>query len=175
MEMRLRISQYDSVPLVAGRTLRIGRHSESDIQITSKGIGRAHCDVGRTACAAWVRALNTPNGTFLNEERCREGPAYVLRPGDRLRMASSVFVLEADDIIPSWPGGEPGLVERLARCVRDDGDFETLPILADALEDAGCTDAAILDHLRGPGPHGQACWVLEAILGHRGEGLEGAS
>jgi hypothetical protein len=42
---------------------------------------------------------------------------------------------------------------------------DRLAVLADALEDAGCTDAAILDHLRGPGPHVRGCWALDLILG----------
>ncbi len=44
-------------------------------------------------------------------------------------------------------------------------DSVRLAILADALEDAGCTDAVILDHLRGPGPHVRGCFVMDAILG----------
>jgi hypothetical protein len=40
-----------------------------------------------------------------------------------------------------------------------------LAILADALEDAGCTDADILRHCRGPGPHVRGCWVVDLILG----------
>jgi hypothetical protein len=40
-----------------------------------------------------------------------------------------------------------------------------LAVLADALEDAGCTDRAILDHLRGTGPHVRGCWVIDALLG----------
>jgi hypothetical protein len=43
--------------------------------------------------------------------------------------------------------------------------FDDLPILADALEGAGCTDAEILGHLRGPGPHVRGCWVVDLILG----------
>jgi hypothetical protein len=39
-----------------------------------------------------------------------------------------------------------------------------LLILADALEEAGCTDQAILDHLRGPGPHVRGCWPVDLIL-----------
>ena len=45
--------------------------------------------------------------------------------------------------------------------------FERLPILADALEEAGCTDAAILGHLRGPGPHVRGCWVIDLLLGKK--------
>jgi hypothetical protein len=44
-------------------------------------------------------------------------------------------------------------------------DPAPLAVLADALEDAGCTDAAILEHLRGPGPHVRGCWVVDLILG----------
>jgi hypothetical protein len=42
-------------------------------------------------------------------------------------------------------------------------DFSAMPILADALEDAGCTDEAILTHCRGPGPHCRGCHVIDAI------------
>jgi hypothetical protein len=44
-------------------------------------------------------------------------------------------------------------------------DPARLAVLADALEDAGCTEAAILDHCRGPGPHVRGCWVLDLLLG----------
>jgi hypothetical protein len=43
--------------------------------------------------------------------------------------------------------------------------FEDLPVLADLLEEAGCTDAALLGHLRGPGPHVLGCHALDAVLG----------
>src|SRR5260370_181803 len=36
---------------------------------------------------------------------------------------------------------------------------------ADAFEDAGCADADILSHLRGPGPHVRGCWALDLLLG----------
>jgi hypothetical protein len=44
-------------------------------------------------------------------------------------------------------------------------DPDRLAVLSDALEEAGCTDASILDHLRGPGPHVRGCWVIDTILG----------
>jgi hypothetical protein len=44
---------------------------------------------------------------------------------------------------------------------------DRLAILADALEDAGCTDSAILDHLRGPGPHVRGCFVIDALIGKK--------
>jgi hypothetical protein len=44
-------------------------------------------------------------------------------------------------------------------------DNGRLAVLADALEEAGCSDADILDHLRGPGPHVRGCWVVDLLLG----------
>jgi hypothetical protein len=56
-------------------------------------------------------------------------------------------------------------VVALARRVSDERDFSTTPILADALEEAGCTDQGMLDHLRSPGPHTLGCWPVDLILG----------
>jgi hypothetical protein len=53
----------------------------------------------------------------------------------------------------------------LAQAIYDERPFDRPPILADALEEAGCTDPAILAHLRGPGPHVRGCWMLDLILG----------
>jgi hypothetical protein len=56
-------------------------------------------------------------------------------------------------------------VVALAQAAYDERAFDRLPILADALEDAGCADAAILGHCRSPGPHVRGCWVVDLILG----------
>jgi hypothetical protein len=53
----------------------------------------------------------------------------------------------------------------LGRACYRTGDFNISPALADALEDAGCDDAEILAHCRGPGPHVRGCWVVDLILG----------
>ncbi len=44
-------------------------------------------------------------------------------------------------------------------------DFSAMPILADALQDAGCDNADVLNHCRGPGPHVRGCWVVDMVLG----------
>jgi len=44
-------------------------------------------------------------------------------------------------------------------------DFARLAVLADALEEAGCTDGELLGHLRSPGPHVRGCFALDAVLG----------
>jgi hypothetical protein len=47
------------------------------------------------------------------------------------------------------------------------GAFDRLPILADALEDAGCTNADILNHCRQPGEHVRGCWAVDLVLGKK--------
>ena len=49
--------------------------------------------------------------------------------------------------------------------IYEDRAFNRLPLLADALEDAGCADAEVLAHCRGPGPHDRGCWVVDLLLG----------
>lgn len=56
-------------------------------------------------------------------------------------------------------------VEQLAEAIYHDRAFDRLPVLADALEEAGCTDAAILNHCRQPGVHVRGCWVVDLVLG----------
>ncbi|OGZ69933.1 MAG: hypothetical protein A3F47_01340 [Candidatus Staskawiczbacteria bacterium RIFCSPHIGHO2_12_FULL_38_11] len=68
-------------------------------------------------------------------------------------------------INPVWFRWSDGAIIKIARVIYDEHGFDRLPILADALEDAGCTDAAILEHLRGPGPHVRGCWALDLLLG----------
>jgi hypothetical protein len=65
----------------------------------------------------------------------------------------------------AWLSWDGGLVLNLARGIYEDGAFDRLPVLADALEEAGCTDTTWLGHLRGPGPHVLGCWPVDVILG----------
>ena len=53
----------------------------------------------------------------------------------------------------------------IARQMYDSRDFSAMPILADALQDAGCDSDVILNHCRGPGPHVRGCWVVDLVLG----------
>lgn len=66
---------------------------------------------------------------------------------------------------PGWVTSGGGVVSKLARAVWDERTFDRLPILADALEDAGCTDPRILEHCRAGGTHVRGCWVIDLILG----------
>jgi hypothetical protein len=68
-------------------------------------------------------------------------------------------------IAPAWLNWNHHCVVRLAQAIDDEHDFSRMPILADALEEAGCDDATILRHCREPGEHARGCWLLDRLLG----------
>jgi len=63
---------------------------------------------------------------------------------------------------PAW---QTATVHGLAQAIYEERGFDRLPILADALEEAGCTNADILAHCRGSGSHARGCWVVDLLLG----------
>jgi len=77
---------------------------------------------------------------------------------------------------PSWLAWNGGAVAALAQVIGGEQRWEELPILADALEEAGCTDQEMLAHCRQPGEHHsqdktpwkrQGCWVVALLLDGR--------
>jgi len=66
---------------------------------------------------------------------------------------------------PLWLRWNDTCLPRLAGTIYDQETFELMPILADALEDAGCANPEMLGHCRTPGVHVRGCWVLDLILG----------
>jgi hypothetical protein len=76
------------------------------------------------------------------------------------------------DAEPGWLAGNDETVVKLARASYEKRSLPSglidparLAVLADSLEDAGCTDPELLSHLRGPGPHVRGCWAVDRILG----------
>ena len=65
-------------------------------------------------------------------------------------------------IDPAW---RTSTVVALARGIYDEKAFDRMPILADALQDAGCDSDDVLSHCRGGGPHVRGCWVVDLVLG----------
>jgi hypothetical protein len=65
---------------------------------------------------------------------------------------------------PAWLTWNRGLVVDLARSIARAGAYERLPVLADALEDAGCDNTDLLTHLRGPNGHVRGCWALDLLI-----------
>jgi hypothetical protein len=100
--------------------------------------------------AAWSAALANVKGTQSQVLRDICGNPFRPRPG-----------LDA-----AWLGWGGGTVVSLARAVYEERRWGETPVLADALEEAGCDDAEMLGHLRRQGPgHVRGCWCLDLVLG----------
>jgi hypothetical protein len=65
----------------------------------------------------------------------------------------------------SWLTWNERTIPLLAQAIYDERAFDRLPILADALEDANCTNPDILEHLRGPEAHARGCWAVDLLPG----------
>jgi hypothetical protein len=68
------------------------------------------------------------------------------------------------DVDSAWLAWNDATVVKLAHGIYEERAFDRLPILADALEEAGCTNPDILNHCRRPGAHVRGCWVVDALL-----------
>lgn len=82
-------------------------------------------------------------------------------------------------VLGSWLRWNDGIIPCMAQSIYDNRRFEDMVILADALQEAGCTNEDILMHCRGlefvdnrtwatqplRGPHVRGCWVLDLLLG----------
>jgi len=63
---------------------------------------------------------------------------------------------------PSWL---TSTVHALAKGIYDEKAFDRMPILADALMDAGCNNEEVLHHCRSEAPHVRGCWLIDSLLG----------
>jgi hypothetical protein len=106
----------------------------------------------RSAVEAAARA--TPSAVAAE----REGLCHLIRD-----LFPSPFRLVRAD--PAWLSWNRGTVSQMAAAIYHTGAFTDLPVLADALEEAGCADDALLAHCRGPGDHARGCWALDLLLG----------
>ena len=66
--------------------------------------------------------------------------------------------------LPEWNTFEHGLILNMAAHIYVHRKWGDLPVLSDALEDAGCEQPHILDHLRSEALHTRGCWVLDGLL-----------
>lgn len=110
----------------------------------------------------------------LREQRFRDDYSQRLNKAqcdDRARMCAVLHDVLGNPfapvpIKPEWLEADGGRVRQVAGGIYADGDFEAMPVLADALQDAGCQDARLLDHCL-QDSHYRGCWLLDAILGKR--------
>jgi biotin carboxyl carrier protein len=95
-----------------------------------------------------------------------------LSPAEHARYRPAAAVPLLHDIfgdpfrpVPFDPSWRTEAVVSLSRGIYEERAFERMPVLADALEDAGASDEDVLSHCRGPGPHYKGCWVVDMVLG----------
>jgi hypothetical protein len=138
----------------------------------------AHATGGSGKCV-WAAARQAAATLVRLRVLAALGPDPQNRPGAewrRVRAEERVVVCELiRDLWPNpfrsleelpkdalhWNGGT---VVKMAQRIYDDRAFDDLPVLGDALQDAGVDDETILRHCRGPGPHARGCWIVDSIL-----------
>jgi hypothetical protein len=112
-----------------------------------------------------VREFGTdPNATGARRRHDAEERSERAAQADLLRdlLDNTVRPAALDPGCLTW---RDGLLVSLARRMYESRNFTDMPVLADALQDAGCTDTAILEHCRRPAGHVRGCWVLDLLLG----------
>jgi hypothetical protein len=125
---------------------------------------QASCDLaGRASAvasgAAWATcwASGLPAETGFDQERAVQCRLLRCIFGNPFRQRLTVDA--------AWLEWNDGLVRKLAGSILASRQFEDVPVLADAVEEAGATDPEILAHLRGPGPHVRGCFAVDLLLG----------
>jgi hypothetical protein len=123
------------------------------------------------APAVW-RALSLPAWMAVRAEQAAARDARTRREARERRRQGELLQevlgnpFRPARLDPAWLRWDGGSAVRVARAIHEERAFEQLPVVADALEEAGCTDPDLLGHLRGPGPHVTGCWALDRILGN---------
>jgi hypothetical protein len=115
--------------------------------------------------AASAAALRNTGETWPPADYARHEAAR--RAEDRVQCAILRDVFNPFRPVAFAPAWRTPPVLALARAIYQERAFEQLPILADALEEAGCADEQLLAHCRGPGVHVRGCWVVDGVLARK--------
>jgi hypothetical protein len=148
------VSEQD---LAAART-----EAERSSQINMAAYGA----VQATAMSAWEAATGVIDAVYyLAWEAREEGEERETGQTSVLRDIFGPLPFRLITIDPGWLQWNWGTVSSIARHIYDEHAFHDLPILADALTDAGCDNQELIDHCRTDGPHVRGCWVVDLLLG----------
>jgi ATP-dependent Clp protease ATP-binding subunit ClpA len=99
-------------------------------------------------------------------ERNFERAAHLRDQADKLKKEKTALLRQWHIryvIEPGWLLWNDGAVIKIADTIAAEKRWKDLPILADALEEAGCTDAEMLTHCRRGRAHGSGCWVVNLL------------
>jgi hypothetical protein len=109
--MRLVIEQGEragQVVALAQPTLLIGRGQDSDLVLLEADVSREHARLQHGSQGWTLVDLGTTNGTFVNGRRLPPEDPYLLRPGDRITIGSSVLAVQESAAARQVPAGGPG-------------------------------------------------------------------
>jgi hypothetical protein len=145
-------------------------------EAASKAIGETTYAHAAAWCAAWeaVTAMNPWDADCYDGERWKAREAIITTAADAEALAQRHLLREffGNPFRPvssfhSWLAWNDGAIRKMAQTIYDTRAFDRLPLLADALEDAGCDSREILDHCRSGGEHVRGCWVVDLLLGKK--------
>jgi hypothetical protein len=148
--------------VAAARASSVDYHAATAAVLTgtaSPSLNSVSADIEKALTFA-ERLANRPVNNLTFPAACEAALSDLVREvvGDPFREAL---------IQPAWLACNGGVVPGLAQAIHDEKAFDRLAVLGDALEEAGCEDRALLEHLRRPGGHVRGCWALDAVLGKR--------
>lgn len=122
-------------------------------------------DVNAIFAAEWaVYAVTGSSAVDGRDEEARRLEAFNREVEGHVKLLRDIFGNPLRPVAVERNWLTPNVVS-VAQAIYDDHAFDRLPVLADALEEAGCTDASILAHCRQLGPHVRGCWVVDLLLG----------
>jgi len=135
-------------------------------QIAQQALGHDQPNRG-----VWANALLTAHAFgYANDEPPACLPGSEELRDEHLRLQATVFrdiVGNPLDPVPFDPRWRTEDTLGLARGIYEERAFARLPLLADALMDAGCDDDRLVGHCRSKGPHARGCWVVDLVLGKK--------
>ena len=134
--------------------------------------GRDEQVAANAALAAYYSATANVKGSAVGAYGSAAGviyhagtrPEYLAELAAQAGLVRCVFGNPFRPVVvdPDW---RTATVLAVAEAIYADRKWDRLSVLADALEDAGCTDPDVIGHCRGDGPHARGCWVVDLALG----------
>jgi hypothetical protein len=142
----------------------------ADMAASSAAFAARNTMLTDAAVAADYCSANVASAAYHAASVARVPSAAVSRAAERFGQVRLLCEMFGNPFRPvpsvaDWVAWNDGTLRRIAHAIDAERAFERLPILADALEDAGCDDADILNHCRKPGEHVRGCWVVDLLSG----------
>lgn len=159
--------------LADGDSVLLGRSPNNGLVLLDQCVSRFHGSITGRAGRFFLLDHTSANGTRLDGRKVEcETP---LRDGQVIRAGNVMlrFHQVPDEaghappplsVDPAWLTANDQAVRHLAETILAERNFDLLPLLGDALEDAGCQDEVILDHCRHGGAKHASCWLLDLIV-----------